>query len=678
MQNDDLLKEFLSLVDIEGFNERYSRDICDGKYFGMPLELIVKAEKRLRESNERCIAYFSMEYGLATSFYNTFTSKNQADPQNKIPENTVFSNYRLADYLFDVNVDCIIDLPIYSGGLGVLAGDTVKTMADYKMPAAAIGILWHSGYFRQKFWFKYGQVPEKMHWDPHSYPGLIPLKNIVTVKLRDREIRLRLWKYYVYSYKHDYVVPLILLDAEIPENSEEIRALTDQLYRSDNNWIKLMQRVVLGFGGVAAIKELNYNIDIFHLNEGHAALAFVAKAAGLSDSEVETLKTKFYYTCHTPVQAGHDRFSEDDIRFNLRDEDFRLVQRFGRERPGLINLTLLSMNVSSSINAVAKRHQEVMQVQFPGYKDRIRYVTNGVHPYTWISKSFMDVYKRFSPVINDIESSPMGLKDAVKLKSNFEFRQQIWKAHQVNKAFFCSLLEKWKLKEDVFTVCWARRIAAYKRPSLILQDAQRLLQIAKKVGPLQIILAGKAHPNDNLAFTYLNEMMDKVDALEGVYDHLKILILENYDIHMGKVFTSSVDMWLNNPVPPFEASGTSGMKAMLNGVVQLSTLDGWVVEAEDEGIGKIFGQRYVEGKFDSEFGHNMKEDVEALYQSLEEMAAMYYTASRGGNAGISSPWIDTMINCIAAGAHFNTYRMLDEYKSLIWGISEEKLSAVRV
>ncbi|MFA5345884.1 MAG: hypothetical protein WC315_06400, partial [Candidatus Omnitrophota bacterium] len=233
-------------------------------------------------------------------------------------------------------------------------------MADYKMPAAAIGVLWHSGYFRQKFWFKYGQVPEKMHWDPYSYPGLIPLKNIVTVKLRGKEIHLRLWKYYVYSYKHDYVVPLILLDAEIPQNSEEIKVLTDQLYRSDNNWIKLMQRIVLGFGGVSAIKELNYNIDIFHLNEGHAALAFVAKASGLSDSGIDALKSKFYYTCHTPVQAGHDRFSEEDIRPNLRDEDFRLVQKFGRERPGLINLTLLSMNVSSSINAVAKRHQEVM------------------------------------------------------------------------------------------------------------------------------------------------------------------------------------------------------------------------------------------------------------------------------------------------------------------------------
>ena len=678
MDNEALLKEFLSLVDVEGFNERYAQDIRDGKYFGMPLEMIINAEKRLRQVDERCLAYFSMEYGLASSFYNTFTSRNPLDPQNKIPQNTVFSNFRMADYFFDVNIDNIIDLPIYSGGLGVLAGDTVKTMADYKMPAAAIGVLWHSGYFRQKFWFKYGQVPEKMQWDPYSYPGLVPLKNIVTVKLRDKEIHLRLWKYYVYSYKKDSVVPLILLDSEIPENSEEIKALTDQLYRSDNSWIKLMQRTVLGFGGIAAIKELGYNIDIFHLNEGHAALAFIAKARGLSEGGIEALKNNFYYTCHTPVQAGHDRFSEDDMRYALRDEDFQLAQRFGRESSGLINLTLLSMNIASSINAVSKRHQEVMQLQFPEYKERIRYVTNGVHPYTWISKDFLELFKRFDPAIKDIEANPMALAKAPQLKDNKDFRAQVWKAHQANKSRFCTLLEKWQLKPDVFTVCWARRIAAYKRPSLILQDVERLLQIAKKTGPLQIILAGKAHPNDNLAFTFINEMLDKVDALGGVYDNLKILILENYDIYMGKLLTSSVDLWLNNPFPPFEASGTSGMKALLNGVVQLSTLDGWVVEAEDKGIGRIFGHRYVEGKFDSEFDRYMKEDVDELYTSLEEMAAMYYATSPKGNLNIASPWIDMMINCITTGAHFNTYRMLDEYKHLIWDARAEKKSAVKV
>ena len=228
------------------------------------------------------------------------------------------------------------------------------------------------------------------------------------------------------------------------------------------------------------------------------------------------------------------------------------------------------------------------------------------------------------------------------------------------------MLCKWKLKEDALTICWARRIAAYKRPSLILYDVDRLIEIAKKTGPLQIILAGKAHPNDNLGFTFINEMMDKVDKLgDKNYDILKIVILENYDIYLGKILTSGVDLWLNNPYPPFEASGTSGMKAILNGVVQMTTSDGWVVEAEDKGIGRVFGYRYSEGKIGSKFDRSMRDDAWELYRALEEVSSVYYSTFKG-NINISSTWVDMMINCVATAAHFNTYRMLDEYKSLIW------------
>jgi glycogen phosphorylase len=672
------MKEFLSLVDVDQFETRYAEDIKDGKFFGFPIEPIIKAEKRLKDPNERSIAYFSMEYGLATSFYNTFKSSLQAHETNKTPRNTVFSNYRVADYLFDVKTDSLIDLPIYSGGLGVLAGDTIKTMADYKLPALGIGVLWRSGYFRQEFWFKYGQVPEKMQWDPYSYPGLIPLKNTVTLKLKNEDVRLKLWKYYVYSYKLDYALPLILLDAELPENRKDLRMLTDQLYRSDNSWIKLMQRVVLGFGGMGAITSLNYPIKIFHLNEGHAVFAFVEKARGLNNAQVESLKSHFCYTCHTPVQAGHDRFSTEDIQGVLKDEDFKFIQKFGKEASGLINLTLLSMNIASSVNAVSKRHQEVMQLQFPEYKDRIKFVTNGVHPYTWASSDYISLFKDFSPPVEDFDSNPMSLANVSRIKNNENFRKQIWQKHSINKQRLCSLLEKWKLKKDAFTLCWARRIAAYKRPSLILQDIERLISIAAKYGPLQIILAGKAHPNDDLGFTFVNEMMDRVDELgDKNYDKLKIVILENYDIYLGHLLTSGVDLWLNNPYPPFEASGTSGMKAILNGVVQLTTSDGWVVEAEDKGIGKIFGTRYLKGKIGSEFDRSMAFDADALYKELEELVAMYYLTYKD-KLNLSSPWIDMMINCVATSAHFNTYRMLDEYKGLIWDACIRKEKSVVV
>jgi len=666
MEKNKLIDEFYSLVQVDDFDGHYAKDIKDGNYFGMPLAAIVKAEKRLRSNSERCIAYFSMEYGLATSCYNKFSSQLPLSPLNKVPENAVFSNYRVADYFFALQQNNIIDLPIYSGGLGVLAGDTVKTMADYKLPVAAIGILWSSGYFRQKFWFKYGQAPEKMRWDPYTYPGLIPLKNKIKISLKSEDVYLRLWKYYVYSQAHDAVVPLILLDSNVEPNSQRARNLTDQLYRSDNVFLKLLQRVMLGFGGVGALNDLGYNIDTYHLNEGHAVFAFVAKARGVSKDELENLKSKFVYTCHTPVEAGHDRFFFDDLNKVLKKEDTEIIEKFGKEHSGVANLTLLSMNISSAINAVSHNHQKVMHIQFPSYKDQIQYVTNGVHPSTWMSGGFDKLFSKFPATFVDFKSNPMILSKAIELKADVDFRLQLWQAHQTNKTDLCKFLDKWKLDKDIFTICWARRMAAYKRPSLILYDISRLVRIAEEIGPLQIILAGKAHPNDNLGFTYINEMLDKVDKLNADYDKLKIIVLENYDISLGKNLTSSVDVWLNNPLPPFEASGTSGMKAILNGVLQMSTVDGWVAEATDRKMGAFFGYQNSEGSVGNESDLHMHSDSEELYRALESLVSLYYKANNQGKIDIDSNWIDMMIECICVAGHFNTYRMLDQYKQQIW------------
>ncbi len=668
MAKDNLIDEFYSLVQVDDSQGNYAKDIKDGSYFGMPLKSIVDAEKRLRSSGQRGIAYFSMEYGLATSCYNKLSSLLPLNPKNRVPENAVFSNFRVADYFFALHQDNIIDLPIYSGGLGILAGDTVKTMADYKLPAAGIGALWNSGYFRQKFWFKYGQAPEKMRWAPYAYPGLIPLKNKIKITLKPEDVYLKLWKYYVYSHKHDAVVPLVLLDSNIESNSQRAKDLTDQLYRSDNIFLKLLQRVLLGFGGIRALNELGYNIDIHHLNEGHAVFAFVAKARGLAGDELEKLKGKFVYTCHTPVEAGHDRFSFDDLNKVLKKEDTDIIEKFGKERSGMANLTLLSMNISSAINAVSHNHQKVMHIQFPKYKDQIQYVTNGVHPYTWVSQRFSELFEKFPATFPDFKNNPMILSNVVELKDNLDFRAQLWQAHQLNKADLCKFLGKWSLDENLFTICWARRIAAYKRPSLILHDISRLVRIAEKVGPLQVILAGKAHPNDNLGFTYINEMLDKVDELTEDYNKLKIIVLENYDISLGRILTSCVDVWLNNPLPPFEASGTSGMKAILNGVLQMTTVDGWVAEATDKKIGAFFGYRNSEGSAGNENDLHMNDDSEELYRALETMMSLYYETNQAGKVKISTEWIDMMIECISTSARFNTYRMLDQYKKDIWHI----------
>jgi starch phosphorylase len=651
MEKNKLIDEFYALVQVDDVDGHYVKDIKDSDYFGMPLEAIVRAEKRLQSKQERCIAYFSMEYGLATSCYNKLSSQLALNSANKIPENAVFSNFRVADYFFALHQNNILDLPIYSGGLGVLAGDTVKTMADYKLPVVAIGILWNSGYFRQKFWFKYGQAPEKMRWDPYSYPGLIPLKNRIKISLKSEDVYLRLWKYYVYSYRHDAVVPLILLDSNIEPNSPKARNLTDQLYRSDNVFLKLLQRVMLGFGGIGALNDLGYHIDTYHLNEGHAVFAFIAQARGTSKDELENLKNKFVYTCHTPVEAGHDRFSFDDLNRVLKKEDTEIIERFGKERSGMANLTLLAMNVSSAINAVSHNHQKVMHIQFPDYKDRIQYVTNGVHPHTWMSLAFQNLFEKFPKTFVDFKANPMILSKATELKEDADFRAQLWQAHQSNKTDLC---------------CWARRVAAYKRPSLILHDISRLIRIAESIGPLQIILAGKAHPNDNLGFTYINEMLDKVDKLNEDYDKLKIIVLENYDISLGKLLSSSVDVWLNNPLPPFEASGTSGMKAILNAVLQMSTVDGWVAETTDRKIGSFFGYKNGEGNVGNESDLHMNDDSEELYSALEKMVSLYYKTNPQGKVDVSSGWIDMMIECICVAAQFNTYRMVDQYKQKIW------------
>ncbi|TBR16568.1 alpha-glucan family phosphorylase [bacterium] len=665
MDAQKLTEEFLSLAQVDNYINVYSQDIKYGKYFGLPLDSIIKSEKRLLSGNEKSIAYFSMEYGLATSFYNKFVCTRSLDPKNKIQEQEVFSNFRLADYFFSLKTDNIMDLPIYSGGLGVLAGDTVKTMADYKLPAVAVGMLWNTGYFRQKFWFKYGQMPEEIQWDLSTYPGLIPLKNKIKISLKSEDVYLRLWKYYVYSYSHDYAIPLILLDSNVPENNERIRHLTDQLYRSDDVWIKIMQRVILGMGGVAALKELGYPISIYHMNEGHAVFSFVEKSRGLSKKGIEELRKSFVYTCHTPVEAGHDRFSYDDLGRVLKKEDFEIAEEFGNDR-GSINLTMLAMNVASHVNAVSKGHQRVMHIQFPQYKDMIKYVTNGVHSHTWMSDRVESVLLKH---LGDIKANPMLLEKAVGSKSNPGLRSELWQAHQDNKADLCSLLEKWKVDKNVFTVCWARRVAAYKRPSLILQDIARLIEIAKNNGPIQIIFAGKAHPKDNLGFTYISNMLEKVDGLTDAYEHLKIIMLENYDIYLAKKLVSGVDVWLNNPLPPFEASGTSGMKAILNGVLQLSTLDGWVVEAENKRIGRIFGYRNTGENIGDEHNLRIEEDSQALYASLEDLLKLYYKTNNKGKIDFNSAWIDTMIDCVACSGHFNTYRMLDEYKHNIWNIA---------
>lgn len=663
----------LEEINLEPTDPKYKKEINEKYFFGSPVGPILDAERNLRSEKIKSVAYFSMEYGLAPSIYHAFVPKNKIARQNLIRDHEVFSNLKTMDSYHKISVKQILDLPIYSGGLGVLAGDTLKSCADLKVPLVGIGILWSRGYFKQKFWFQFGgQFPEEMAWDPSSYPGLIPTDKKIEVQLGAEKVVLKIWKYYVYSFDQKSVVPLILLDSDIPENSEYFRMLTGQLYRADNAWWKIVQRMILGIGGIKALEALGYKIEIFHLNEGHAAFAFLEMAENLPEDQVGSLRPRFAYTCHTPVEAGHDRFFMFDLQKLLSGKKMKILKAMGSEGStvSIANLTLLCMAACGKVNAVAQKHGEITRIQFPKYAEKIQAITNGIHTFTWVSESFSRLFDKYQKQIGDWKQDPALLCEIKRLKDNADFRHDLWNAHNENKKKLQKMLSYWLMQGEVFSICWARRIANYKRPALILQDPDRLLEIAKKAGPMQIIFAGKAHPADNLGMSQMDEMLKKIASLEGDRKYIRLVFLENYDTYFAKQLSSGVDVWLNNPLPPFEASGTSGMKAILNGVAQLSTLDGWVVEAADSGMGEIFGYVPPPGYVGTEHDLKLAEDSEILYQRLEGMAGQYYKTVFDRDFAHSA-WIDMMINAIAASGFFNTQRMARDYRDKIWEIGRK-------
>lgn len=657
---------------IENFEAQYAGDVTPESYFGFPSKAVLDAERRLLSSEVKSVAYFSMEYGLAPSIYNTFNLTRPMSEKNQFFKHDVFSNNWMVDYLFKVQIDKMLDIPIYGGGLGVLAGDTIKSAADLGVSFVGLGILWNKGYFKQNFWYKHGQVPEELQWDPYSYPGLIPLKNIITISTKESPLSLRLWKYYVYSYDRKKSCPLILLDSNLPQNPPHFQQLTDSLYRSDSVWWKIFQRSLLGIGGMKALRELGYHIDCYHLNEGHAACALLEQYVSLKDKgQMEDIKNRFVFTCHTPVEAGHDRFNVADMARVLNSEYIEAAEKFGKSSPDSpqINFTIMALNNCRHANAVAQKHGEVMRAQFPKYAAKIDAVTNGIHSHTWVSESFTKLFDKYNSAFGDWRRDPENLAQARNLIKDEQFRRDIFEAHQVNKRNLLNIARHWQLRDDVLTLGWARRIAGYKRPSLIFHDIKQIINLAHDIGPLQIILAGKAHPNDDIGAAHIEKILNHIDELNNQKHIVKVLILENYDTFFGKLLTNSVDIWLNNPLPPFEASGTSGMKAIINGVVQMSTLDGWVVEAADDDIGWIFGYRHSGENIGSEKDLRLDEDSRALGQTLKAAMVLYYETYKAGNLNVNSPWIDKMIHCVQRAGFFNTQRMVKEYRDKMWKIA---------
>jgi glycogen phosphorylase len=564
-------------------------------------------------------------------------------------------------------------MPSYSGGLGVLAGDTIRAAADLRLPMVAVSLLYRRGYFSQHLAEDGSQTEEPVVWNVEDF--LKEESARVTVPLENRRVELRAWRYDVKGVR-GFEVPVYFLDADLPSNAEWDRNLTGGLYGGDS-YYRLCQEVLLGIGGVRMLHALGYeDLTRYHMNEGHAALlslellgeeAVSAGRTAINGEDIEKVRAKCVFTTHTPVPAGHDRFPIEFLTrvfpqqskfFDLKDASVaELVKRSlqtAQNYPNLqeaaasgahLNMTYLALSLSTYVNGVAKQHGVTSRQMFPEVP--IEAITNGVHAGTWTSPPFQQLFDR---QIAQWREDNYSLRSALAL-----LPEDVWSAHLIAKhALLETVREKTglTLDEEVFTIGFARRATGYKRADLILSDLDRLRQIAKNAGHFQIIYAGKAHPNDGGGKDIIRHIFHAKKALRKA---VPVVFLDEYNLDLGGKMTSGVDLWLNTPQFPLEASGTSGMKAALNGVPSLSILDGWWAEGHIEGVtGWSIGEPRRSMDEAVVATDNTKE-AEALYWKLENVILpMFYKEPR--------LYVQIMQHAIAInGSFFNTQRMVQQY-----------------
>jgi starch phosphorylase len=533
-------------------------------------------------------------------------------------------------------------IPTYSGGLGVLAGDTLRSAADLRAPIVGITLAHRKGYFRQHLDANGVQTETTAEWSPESRLPAAP--HTVTVQIEGRTVTIRAWRYDVRGVS-DHIVPVYLLDTDLPENDAYDRRLTDTLYGGDSRY-RLCQEVVLGVGGAALLDALGFEGQ-YHINEGHAALLCLwllqrqldgrpAYEVGVTD--VEMVARRCIFTTHTPVPAGHDRFPQELVRAVLTDRAGLLDAAQLWEGTEL-NMTRLALRCSRFINGVALRHQEVSQEMFPEFP--IGAITNGVHAATWTAAPFRDLLDRHVP---QWRRDNQYLRYAITIPLD-----EIREAHAASKRAMLDEVARRTgvtLDPNVFTIGFARRATPYKRADLIFSDLERLKTITRTIGPLQIVYGGKAHPRDEAGQALIRRVYEAAHALG---DQLRVVYVENYEMTLGHLLTSGADVWLNNPMRPLEASGTSGMKAAMNGVPSLSVLDGWWIEGCVEGAtGWAIGG-------DARVAQDPSNDIPELYYKLERVVMpLFY--------GMPFKYAEIMRNAIAInGSFFNTQRMVTQY-----------------
>jgi starch phosphorylase len=537
------------------------------------------------------------------------------------------------------------EIPTYSGGLGIVAGDTLRAAADLGLPAAGVTLLHRKGYFRQHLDACGNQSEGETQWIPERFLEKLPL--MVRVTVAGRKVEVRAWRYTIRgAFGHS--VPVYFLDTSVPQNTPWDQSLTDRLYGGDAHY-RLCQEIILGFAGVAMLRALGYHqVQAYHMNEGHSALVILAlleeqtwgrRLQTIKQAEREAVTRHCVFTTHTPLAAGHDQFPIGLVRETLGDERTNFLIETQCCGNGTLSMTSLALSFSRYVNGVSMRHEEVARRTFLNH--HIDAITNGVHALTWTSPPFRELYDRHIP---QWRRDNLYLKYAIRIPLD-----EIRKAHAQAKQGLLAEVEQrtgTHLDPQVMTIGFARRAAEYKRHNLLYHDLDRLRLLIRRGYRLQIIYGGKAHPRDEGGKVLIRKVFEAAGALKNC---IPVVYLEEYDVTLAKYVCSGVDLWLNTPQKPQEASGTSGMKAALNGVPTFSVLDGWWIEGHIEGVtGWAIGDGWQPET-------NTDEEASCLYDKLEQVIMpMYY--ERPDQFAI------IMRSAIALnGSYFNAQRMVTQY-----------------
>ena len=531
---------------------------------------------------------------------------------------------------FSAEIGLSSSLPTYSGGLGVLAGDHIKASADAGIEMLGISLLYKEGYFKQLLDKEGNQKEEYPRFELGDHLSLLP--NKFSIKIRGREVWIQAYEY-LHTSETGHIIPIYFLDTDIDENISEDRMITLRLYSGDKNH-RILQESILGFGGIRFLDAYDFDsIEKFHMNEGHSSFLTLALLEKYNKNE-EKVKSMCHFTTHTPVAAGHDNFSTErcsSILNSLMPNDLNLPSI----KDNRLHMTELGLYYSNTANGVSKLHGKVAQDQFPDFN--IDYITNGVYHPHWIGDSFAEL---FDDYFKNWKIDPNLLLNVDNIDN-----EKIISAHKQQKdelINYANLFTENKLSSDVLTIGFARRAAEYKRAGLIFSNIEKLIEIGS--GKIQMIFSGKAHPNDIKGKQIIKEVVNNANQL---VDEVNIVFLENYNMYLGRLITSGVDLWLNTPIRPNEASGTSGMKAALNGVPNFSVIDGWWAEGcKDNENGWAIG---------SPDSCNDIADAESLYFKLENQIINTFYNDK-------IKWIQIMKNSIKTGVDFTAHRMVNDYK----------------